>query len=178
MNTNINFTYAGIGSRDCPEWVLTLMFSFAKYMGTRGYTLHSGGADGADLAFERGCDSSNGAKHIYLPWPGFNNSTSTLVVSNPTAWDIASQFHPAWDRLSTGARKLHARNCHQTLGTDLQSPVRFIVCYTPNGSGSGGTGQALRLAKFYNIPIFDMGNYNNISDCRVALKRFLDNIEG
>jgi len=33
-----------------------------------GYTLRSGGANGADTAFEEGCCR----KELYLPWPGFN----------------------------------------------------------------------------------------------------------
>jgi hypothetical protein len=73
--------------------------------------------------------------------------------------DMAKQFHPAWNRCSPGARKLHARNCFQVMGRDLNSPVDFIICWTRGGLGGGGTGQALRIAKHYNIPVFDLGNY-------------------
>lgn len=52
--------------------------------------------------------------------------------------------------------KLHARNCYQVLGADLRTPTQFVICWTPRGSGEGGTGQALRIAKAYNIPIFDL----------------------
>jgi hypothetical protein len=58
--------------------------------------------------------------------------------------------------LSYGAKKLMARNCHQVLGQDLKTPVDFIVCWTKNGNINGGTGQALRIAKKLNIPVYNL----------------------
>lgn len=72
-----------------------------------------------------------------------------------------------------GARKLQARNSHQVLGLDLETPSEFIVCWTKNGKSSGGTGQAIRIALDYGIPIFDAGKYNNIEKCKEELKKFL-----
>ena len=54
--------------------------------------------------------------------------------------------------------KLQARNCYQVLGEHLNDPVKMVICWTPRGSGSGGTGQAIRLARAYKIPVFDLGN--------------------
>ena len=59
---------------------------------------------------------------------------------------------------SHAAQRLHARNCFQILGAKLDTPVSDVVCWTPNGSGSGGTGQAIRLAEMMNIPVWDLGN--------------------
>ena len=47
--------YTGIGSRNTPKEVLELMKTIGKYLGCLGYELRSGGADGADSAFESGC---------------------------------------------------------------------------------------------------------------------------
>ena len=55
------------------------------------------------------------------------------------------------------ARKFHARNCYQVLGKDLQSPSNFVLCWTPGGAVTGGTGQALRIAIDRGIPVFNMG---------------------
>ena len=49
-----------------------------------------------------------------------------------------------------------ARNCHQVLGQDLKTPVDFIVCWTKDGGESGGTGQALRIARDLNIPVYNL----------------------
>jgi hypothetical protein len=169
-------SYSGIGSRDIPLWAQDQCFRIAQFLANNHYTLRSGGADGADKSFELGCDSVGGNKEIYLPWSGFNNSTSRFVVCNPKAFEIAQQFHPAWNRLSQGARKLHARNTHQVLGFGLRTPVQFVVCFTPNASGSGGTGQALRIAKHYNIPIFDIGAYSNPRASYTAFLEFFNKL--
>ncbi len=46
----------------------------------------------------------------------------------------------------------------QVLGSDLETPVSFVVCWTIGGKISGGTGQALRIAKDLGIPIFNLEN--------------------
>ncbi|TCJ00449.1 hypothetical protein [Cytobacillus praedii] len=169
----MNTYYAGIGSRETPNDVLVYFTKLAAYLSTKGFTLRSGGAEGADKAFEIGCDKVNGKKEIYLPWKGFEKSSSKLIVSNTKAFEIAQNFHPNWSRLSEGAKKLQARNSHQVLGDDLETPSSFIVCWTKNGKGQGGTGQALRIAKHYKIPIFDAGSYMNVDEIKVNLKEFL-----
>lgn len=159
MKTKLTKAYAGIGSRDTPIEIQKLMIQMARHLAHKGYTLRSGGAQGADQAFEKGCDLINGTKEIYLPWAGFENSKSTLVVKDPKAFEIAEKYHPYWQNLSQGAKKLQARNSHQALGPDLSSPISMLICYTKGGKKAGGTGQALRIAEAYNIPIFDCGMY-------------------
>lgn len=166
--------YAGIGSRETPEFMLLVFEEIGGFLAKQGFTLRSGGAKGADKAFENGCDKVKGNKEIYLPWEGFEDSDSMLIVRNPKAFEIAEQFHPYWHNLKQGARKLQARNSHQVLGKDLNTPSDFIICWTKNGNGSGGTGQALRVAKHYNIPVFDAGKYSNLDDLLVNLKEFLE----
>ena len=53
-----------------------------------------------------------------------------------------------------------ARNGYQVLGADLQTPTDFIICYTKDGKGEGGTGQALRIAKDYDIQVCDFGRFS------------------
>ena len=52
-------TYAGIGSRKTPNSILEEMTTLAKLLSNMGYTLNSGGAVGADTAFEQGADKKN-----------------------------------------------------------------------------------------------------------------------
>ena len=82
------------------------------------------------------------------------------------AMDLASRFHPAWDKLTGPTHRLMARNAFQILGPLLDSPVLFVLCWTPSGKGQGGTGQAIRMANALDIPVFDMGkmSLNEISD--------------
>lgn len=169
----MNYYYAGIGSRDIPLEIYLYFEKLGKWFARKGIILRSGHAKGSDQAFEKGCDSIKGEKEIYIPWKNFEDSTSNLTVVNPVAFDIARKYHPKWHTLSQGAKKLQARNSHQVLGKDLNTLSEFIVCYTPNGLGSGGTGQAIRIADGYKIPIFDAGKYSNVEDIKINLKAFL-----
>lgn len=166
----MNKHYAGIGARKTPVAVQRLMVKLARHLSSKGYTLRSGHARGADQAFEEG---AQGNSEIYLPWDNFEKSNSRLIVKDQKAFDIAQKYHPYWENLSQGARRLQARNCHQVLGLNLEDPSAFVICWTDKGKGEGGTGQALRIAKAYNIPIFDMGKYENIERITKELKKFL-----
>ena len=168
--------YAGIGSRETPEDVLKVFVNIGRYLATKGYILRSGHAKGADQAFERGCDNAKGLKEIYIPWKRFEGSDSTLIVSDIKAYEIAEKYHPYWHNLKDGAKKLQARNSHQVLGKDLNAPSDFVICWTKNGKGSGGTGQAIRIAKVYNIPVFDAGEFKDIQEFKIKLKEFLDTL--
>lgn len=152
--------YAGIGSRETPRDILDIMVDVGAWMAKQGHTLRSGRAPGADQAFEDGCNRLRGSKEIYLPWSGFQNAPLAkgyIIPDVPEAYEIAARFHPAWDRLSQGAQKMMARNSHQILGLNLQTPCDMVICWTKGGLGGGGTGQALRIAKSLNIEIYDLG---------------------
>ncbi len=152
--------YAGIGSRTTPPAVLDTMETIAKAMARHGWTLRSGAAAGADSAFEAGARQRGGPREIWLPWPGFNGHGSPHVGRNsgPNR-DRARQCHPAWHALSDAAQKLMVRNVHQILGPEPgQSPAAdLVLCWTPGGSGRGGTGMAIRLAERHGIPVVDLG---------------------
>lgn len=158
--------YTGIGSRRTPEAICWKMCRLAEKLAERGYVLRSGGAEGADEAFECGVATNWQMKEIYLPWPKFNDNPSPLfnLHNQADAAEIAKSLHPAWDRLSLGARKLHTRNVYQVLGADLNSPSRFVVCWTSDGaetetsSSTGGTGGAIRLAVLHKIPVVNLAN--------------------
>ena len=164
--------YAGIGSRMTPPDVLEKISQvLAPELASLGFCLRSGGADGADSAFEVGADRVQGQKEIYLPWKSFNKSTSNLYQVTESALELAQRFHPAWQRLNWAAQKLMARNGYQVLGLDLQTPVAFVVCYTSDGKASGGTGQALRIAKSLNISIFNLHDPLAIDSCLEYAKK-------
>jgi len=143
----MGIVYTGVGSRQTPQPVCELMFRVAAFLAARNITLRSGGARGADLAFENGCKSANGPREIFYA----RDEIST------EQWEIARRHHPIFGRLNEYFQRLHARNVCQVLGRDLKSNSDFLICYTNRGSGQGGTGQALRIATTYNVPIFDIG---------------------
>ncbi|HWL53226.1 MAG TPA: hypothetical protein VNQ90_12380 [Chthoniobacteraceae bacterium] len=150
--------YAGIGSRQAPPAVLALIVEIAKNLAFRGLTLRSGGAPGADTAFETGCDQGRGEKEIFLPWKAFNNHASPFDPPPEQAEWIAALCHPNWRNCNAAARKLHARNCQQVYGVNLDDPVHFVLFWAPEKDHSvqGGTATAVTLARRMNIPTFNL----------------------
>jgi hypothetical protein len=157
--------YAGIGSRETPANILEAMRYFAAEAAHLGWTLRSGGADGADSAFEFGAGTQ---KEIWVPWYNYNGRRSTHVCTR-AAIELAEQFHPAWDRCSQGARKLHGRNMHILLGENFKSPVDFVLCWTKDGGPTGGTGQAIRAAGKHTIPVYNLFHTDALDRAKEAL---------
>ncbi len=164
--------YAGIGSRETPLVICGLMEQIGDELEDRGYTLRSGAAGGADSAFEERVED---LKEIYLPWVGFNGRLRVegIIAPDLSNWEqaleISEEAHPNWGRCSEGARKLLTRNVYQVLGKDLDTPCEFIICWTKDGKASGGTGQALRMADVWEIPVFNLRRSEDLSTVCKAL---------
>lgn len=174
-------TYAGIGARETPEDVLELMERIAERMARKGWVLRTGMSPGADRAFYRGARRAGGRMELYLPWRGFeaeawegdeDGRACVYESSSEEAYELAAKHHPNWEEQSAQAKKLLARDGHQVLGIDLKSPAKLVVCWTPDGdkdgSGarSGGTGQALRIAKAMGVPVLNLARAEDVE--RVA----------
>lgn len=154
---NKNFKYTGVGSRETPKNILKRFKEIGQFLSYNDFTLRSGHAKGADQAFELGCDIFYGDKEIYLPWYKFEGSNSNLFNINDNAYQMIQKYHPNYNKLNIGAKKLLARDCYQILGFNLNSPSSFVVCYTENGKTIGGTAIVIKIANDYNIPIFNYG---------------------
>lgn len=141
---------AGIGARATPMDVLTVIEQAGMMLALRGIKGRSGRAAGADTAFERGYSVINPA--LLKVYPGH--------IGHYLAWqDHASRFHPNWAACDETARKLHARNSAIMLGDSPMQhpePVGAVLCWTEGGAVVGGTGQALRIAAHYSIPVFNL----------------------
>jgi hypothetical protein len=180
MKINAPF-YCGVGSRETPPDIIEMMLGVAGVLREQGYILRSGHADGADKAFELG---SAGQNQIWLPWQGFNYVEGDGLVKtghyhirdNHAADKIAAHYHPNWNACSEGAKKLHTRNVYQVLGPGLgivshDTMSKFVVCWTKDGKASGGTGQAIRIAEGYKIPVFNLFNADALDRLETYLAR-------
>lgn len=164
--------YTGVGSRDLSDDEYDLMESIAKYLASKGYILRSGKAPGADSAFEAGVSEYGdlSLKEIYIPWPTFKGNEfpgEVVSLGPPSSMNygislrLVKEVHPAPDKLSQAATKLHQRNCHQVLGRDLENPApsKFLLACSDtdkDGDVKGGTRTAWMLAKKYNVPCFNI----------------------
>jgi hypothetical protein len=155
--------YSGVGSRKTPLDVRLLMAKVAKKLSAT-HVLRSGGAIGADRAFEQGAGRN---KKIYMA----NDATEEAKA-------IAAKFHPVWYKLSDFVKKLHGRNAFQVLGDDLATPSKFLICWTPDGCvnhesrtiRTGGTGTAISIASENDVLVFNLA----IIAHRERLEKWLD----
>lgn len=177
--------YTGIGSRETPKDILEYMELVAIRLSKLGYIMRSGGAQGADSAFEKGVPNPE-LREIYIPWGGFgydddkkyhNPSKGYYALQNlgfeEDAMKIAGRLHPAWGACSRGAKSLHSRNIHQILGQDLQTPADFVIAYAKedrNGNAKGGTAMAISLADMRGIPVYNLYRDGD----REKLEKFLN----
>lgn len=143
--------YAGIGSRQTPPEILKGMEMIGYILSEEGYTLRSGGAIGADTAFEDGCDQAEGQKEIFR-----------AKDCEDWAIDTAAKYMPP-DRPPIGkmkpyVQKLLGRNMMQVLGSkENPQKVDFIICWTmAEVKDGGGTGYAMRCAQDNGIPIYNL----------------------
>jgi hypothetical protein len=175
---------AGIGSRKTPFHILSEMREIGAWCRESSIWVRSGHAEGADYAFEEGAQEYCIA---YLPWTGFNNKLARTKAHFCLPLEqmfsqyskLIKKYHPASDKLSSGALKLMKRNCCQVLGNKLDSPVFAVICWTPQSLSSmgmpewkGGTGFACRMAFDYTIPILNMyeEKWNNAENVIKRLK--------
>ena len=149
--------YAGCGARSTPQEILEVMVELGSQLTDLGWMLRSGAATGADSAFEKGC---TGAKEIYLPWEGYNDRSvlekGVYIGASALTIEHAMHYHPNPAALTQGVKKLHARNSAIVGGLELDDPVDMVICWTPYGEVTGGTGQAMRIAIDNEIPIFNL----------------------
>lgn len=173
--------YAGIGSRKTPVGILEIMTETAKALEARGWTLRSGNAEGADQAFQAGTKKAE----VFLPWPGYNKRTQQrdhdryVLTDRPLNIQVAANnltelYHPTPTKLTPATRKLHGRNALILFGPNCRpiDMVSWIICWTPNGEISGGTGQTLRMASDFPIKITNLGNPDDLRKAR----QFLDQV--
>lgn len=151
-------SYTGIGARLTPLQIKNLMTEIGMYMNAHGWTLRSGGADGADSAFEIGAGDK---KQIFLPYKGFNNNDSSWYIGSAKVDDRAEELaHRVWDDrwqmgmvkvpwrdLKQSTKAFMTRNMYQLCGANLGEMSKVVICWTKDGTAVGGTGQALHAVE-------------------------------
>ena len=155
--------YTGIGSRSVSDMVGRTMASLAKTLNVMGYCLRSGCAQGSDQWFQKGVGEQPEAQ-IWLPWENFNQDFQEqfpdhdyrLVDDDDSdARNSVNKFHSNPEKLSVAGRLLMCRNFRQVKGLG-QPDSEFVICWTPDGKDSGGTGFAIRVATHWKIPVYNL----------------------
>lgn len=160
--------YAGIGSRQTPINIGNDMIDIARRLANNGWTLRSGGADGADTYFVAGVTHFDNQvnrpkKEIIIPWNNFNHLKEgdpgiLLPLDNMKKQyaDRARSIEPHYDSCSHYVKNLKERNIAIIEGPEMNQPVKAVICWTPDGLPAGGTALGIRHARMLNIPVFNM----------------------
>lgn len=162
--TGQRLIYAGIGSESTPTPVLWLMSEIASKLAKEGYTLRTGTQGGAPQAFLEGCEEAEGESEIWhLPQKVSGQTHHGLEPHDRHAFTAAT-LNPTWSISSAKMKAEHARYVALILGNDMNTPVKFVVCFTPDGCTSakertlktGRAGTAIALASRYDIPVLNL----------------------
>lgn len=177
--------FTGIGSRKTPKYILKLMKQIARELANQGYVLRSGGAEGADNAFEEVYKELDAPMEIYLPWDGYNGRKedgsqyilAKDLMNYESAIKITAKHHPFFYLLTPSVKKLIVRDTYQVLGRDLdeKEKSRYVICWTPDECSNsddrthktGGTGQAISVADHYGVFIRNLArkdHYESLID--------------
>lgn len=169
--------YAIIGTRDPDEAQMEVAYRLAWAITTLGRKfVRTGAAYGID---QRAMEGSRPDRlKVYLPWGSYNRDLvpagCSVVVYTPSihaAWaDSVARFHPNPRALSRGAFALHARN----FGIVSDPPVKAVIAF-PGPSGSGGTGQGMRIARDLGIPVIQH-NKGSITDAPRLIGKILQDL--
>lgn len=162
--------FAGIGSRSITEIEEIKIKGVCDELNTiTDITCLSGNAIGADITFQKNCpkhiallaeDNSN--FHLFKPVDFY-----VLKDTDNVAYRSVEMFHPNPKKLSEYATKLMARNYFQVCPRFINKTKVDFVLYVAdeiNGDVQGGTGQAIRIAKYKEIPHFNL-RYASSEEC-------------
>jgi len=168
----MNF-YCGIGSRKTPASILIKMAKYASILERMNFTLRSGGAKGADTYFEIGVSNPKN-KQIIRPNDAQDWAKIYVKKCMPLDRPPYEESFVNWNKFT---QNLLARNMMQVLGYEGNTPVKFILCWTPKEdyftSKVGGTGYAVRCGILNNIPIFNLNNSDEENNFKNYLKNLL-----
>ena len=115
-------------------------------------------------------------QNIYIPWNNFNGRKNSEYKGysskiSDAEFEIAMKYHPSGANMKDSLKTLMARNVLQILGREHEGervPVSEVICYTPDGAETkttyktGGTGQSIRIANDYNIPVYNLSSENGL----------------
>lgn len=150
---------ACIGSRQIANWERDLFFNIGKFIVSGGDYISTGNAKGSDQVFASGGNEINPKNVlIYLPWKNYEtytlNKDNRVLYEPKDEWfDLTAPFHPGWQNLSQGVKRLMARN----YGI-LNRADKCIARLNHEKSNGGGTGQGVRIANSLNIPVLDLND--------------------
>lgn len=158
--------YTGIGSRDVPPDIKPKMVHVARELEALDYWCRTGDAPGSDKVFRDATDNCD----VWCVHNRRHDPRAMVLRSDDCeAFDSVAKFHPVGEDLEDYVVAIHARNYRQVIGKG-EPNSECVVCWTWDGGESGGTAQAMRVAKHYGIPIFNIFYHDRYIDLLNKIK--------
>jgi len=174
--------YAGIGSRNLSQEECDTCYAIGAWLASQGWILRTGAAEGADQAFAEGALVSSKllitSVTLCLPWRSYNESwvhqaqingagIRVLKDTDKAAFDSVDKYHPNSNKLTQGAKRLHARNFLITNGTN------FVIAWPKLNKWNqlGGTGQGMRIAREEGKHVIDLNNPIDLKRVMAAVNK-------
>ncbi len=163
INPTVEY-FSGIGSRKTPPEICKILSKIGKKLqnvkNPKSLILRSGGADGADKAFEKFVQSQN--KIIYTP-QNFNKKSENLDICIS---ELESILDPniKLKNIRPFVKLLLLRDINQVLGDPINGwqKSKFLICWTPTENyasrEAGGSRYAIRCALKHNIKVYNLIN--------------------
>ena len=154
--------YTGLASNDTPTAIRAIMTELAMELESSGIILRSAAHPEMHSAFLRGVEAV-GKKEVYVTWSHGRHSQHRIHPSQidsatkALSLSIIQRFLPHMTVSQITQHDFISMAPYLILGRDLNTPSRFVICWTPDGLGQHGVGPALRIARYYGIPVFDLG---------------------
>ena len=143
----MNKYYTGIGSRMVSLDVILKIRKLAAILAKKGYIVRTGEAAGCDTAFSLGAIEACGTEAAIIYQAG--------IEVTKEAWKLVCSVHDK-PKAARRYKSYLGRNPYQLLGTNLDNPSKFLICWTKDGKEIGGTRINMRLAKKFKIPVFNL----------------------
>lgn len=159
QNSNLPNYYSGIGSRQTPSEICSILSQIGKKLQNR-FVLRSGAAKGADLAFEKFVSLEN--KIIYKPQE-FDQSPENLDFCTSELESILDKGVKL-KNMRPFVKILLLRDINQVLGDPKNGWKKsdFLICWTPTENHSlkecGGSRYAIRCALKHGIRVHNLIN--------------------
>lgn len=167
--------YAGLEPSGTPLREIARMEKIGKLLGELGYTLRSGGGEGAGQAFERGAQTAGSSVEVWSP------NTSYFPLPE---WATEKASSICWEspleRMEAHMISSTTRNMFVVFGDDEEvlKPVDFVVYWSASdpmvrGGGCEETRYAIRASHEAEIPTYNLRTQSkDFAEFLTALKGF------
>lgn len=154
--------YGVVGNRDWPADMNQRVIDLVKKLSGLGFVPRTGYMDGLEKVVADAAPDTE----LQLPWKNFAEKESKNTYSSPEVLAIAKHFSIGFDELKLPIKGFLGKNVRVLLGSKSISRSVFLLCYSEDGAettrqvtGRTGTaGHAIKVACFFNIPVFNLSD--------------------